>query len=102
MDYAVVIKDGDGWQALVKSNHYERCYAVAKLCDLHLAKVMKVPRYKLSTDRQPNLRVGMHPDREAILARLLALEFPLPAPKEVLEGEYAAMESVKRSRPRHV
>jgi hypothetical protein len=88
MKYAVVMKSGKDWHALIKSDHYDRCYAVFKLCDLHLAKLYPKAKAKLSPYREQNLMVDMHPDRELILSRLLASEFPLPRSHDVLEGEY--------------
>jgi hypothetical protein len=88
MKFAVVIDNGSGWHALIKSDYYDRCYAVFKLCDLHLAKLYPKAKARLSPHHEQNLMVGMHPDRELILSRLLASEFPLPRSHDVLEGEY--------------
>ena len=88
MNFAVLIDNGDGWQALVKASHYERCYAVAQLCEMHLSKLYPESKVKLSTNYDRNLRVGMHPDRDFILGRLLSSEFPLPVAHDILEGEY--------------
>lgn len=91
MEHAVIMNNGDGWHALVKSSAFERCYAVHQLCRLHLKKLYPNANAELSSEYTYNLRVGMHPDREFVLAKLLALEFPLPSPKHILEGEYAVM-----------
>jgi hypothetical protein len=88
MKFAVVMENGDGWHALVKSDHYDRCFAVFKLCELHLAKLYPKAEVKLSPYHEQNLRVGMHPDRELVLSRLLASEFPLPVAHDILEGSY--------------
>jgi hypothetical protein len=87
VQFSVLIDNGSGWQALVKSSYYERCQAVFGLCELHLAKLYPESRSQLSSDYRKNLRVGMHPDRDFVLARLLASEFPLPVGQTILEGE---------------
>lgn len=89
MKWAVVIANGDDWHALVKSDFYDRCFAVLKLSELHLTKLYPETKVMLSVDLKFNSRVGMHPDKELILSRLLASEFPLPVAHDILEGSYA-------------
>jgi hypothetical protein len=92
MNFAVLLKGNDGEHALIKTNVFDRAYAVQKLCDLHL-KTLRPDAYAFtSTNRKRNLQVGIHTDRDWIMARLLALEFPLPVGKDVLEGEYSVVE----------
>lgn len=88
MNFAVLISDKGERHALIKSNVYKRCYAVHQLCLLHLKAVVPGANAVLSADRRSNLKADIHPDRERIMAKLLAREFPLPSNKDVLEGEY--------------
>lgn len=93
MNYAVIM-DNDGIaKALVKSSSHERCYAVYKLCELHLTKLYPQATATFSADYRFNLRMGMHPDKDFVLSRLLAFEFPLPVAKDILEGEYTVVKA---------
>ena len=71
MDFAVIMNNGDGDHALVKSSTFERCYAVHQLCELHLRKIYPDANVHLSSEYRYNLSVGMHPDREFVLGKLL-------------------------------
>ena len=88
MNYAVIISDGGEMHALIKSMHYERCHAVHELSRQFLRKVLPASQVALSAQQRVNRQVGIHPDRDAIMSSMLALAFPLPVAKDILEGEY--------------
>lgn len=97
MKFAVTIDDGQEELAIIKTENYDRAYAVAQLCGLHLAKLFprETLEVRFSADRRRNLKVGMHPDKDDIINRLRAKEFPLPAGKDILEGvDYSVERSV--------
>ena len=102
MDHAVIIDDGSGPQALIKCGYFDRAYAVMLLCKVHLGKARPGCLLMLSHDKKLNLRLAMHPDRDAIIHDLRALEFPLPTSKHVLEGEYTVVKKRRAKRPRPV
>lgn len=97
MKFAVTLDDGTEELAIIKTEHYDRAYAVFQLCELHLPDVFPhaTITVKMCGDRRMNQKVGMHPDKDDIIEKLRAKEFPLPASKNVLEGvDYSVERSV--------
>lgn len=89
MKFAVTLMDESMEErAIIKTEYYDRAYAVFQLCELHLPKLFphSTITVKMCGDRRMNQKIGMHPDKDWIIEQLRAREFPLPTSKDILEG----------------
>ena len=87
---AIIVNIAGDEGALIKTMHRDRANAVAMLCQLHLTAL-----YPRATARLTNgtdvWTIGMHPQKDEIIAKMRALEMPLPTGHYVLEGEYSVL-----------
>lgn len=88
MNHALIIEHGGEDAAIIKSNDTRRVEALARLCALHLSALRPGARLYYSDDPAQNAHTPMHPEKDAIIDGLRALEFPLPKSEIVIEGEW--------------
>jgi hypothetical protein len=73
--YAILIDD----EALLKTDSRDTANVALLLAMRHINKIMPGAKVELSLDAAFNFAVGIHPEREFILAELRRFEFPLPS-----------------------
>lgn len=89
--YAVIVIINGTRSALVRTSSRRRAHTVATLCALHLHELYPGADAFLTDDQRHVFGVWMHPDKDGIIDKLRALEWPLPTDHCVLEGEYSVL-----------
>lgn len=91
MRFAVIIEQGKERTALIKTGYFPRAQAVQILAELHMATVLPGAVVSFSSNLRANQAVPIHPERDRLLDRLRAAEWPLPVAEETLEGSYSVV-----------